>query len=145
MTKKEFAERIKDTVLLFDGAIGTMLYSHGIFINRCYDELNLSRPDLVREIHSSYVDAGSDCIETNTYGANRAKLTPYGYNERLHAINYEGARLAREAAGDNILVAGSIGPLGIRIEPWGPMTKMSKPGHSKMGVLIFSSWKPLPV
>ena len=83
MTKKEFIQRIKNTVLLFDGAIGTMLYSHGIFINRCYDELNLSQPDLVKEIHTSYVKAGSDCIETNTFGANRVKLTPYGFREKL--------------------------------------------------------------
>ena len=123
MTKKEFVQRIKDTVLLFDGAIGTMLYSRGVFINRCYDELNLSRPDLVKEIHSVYVEAGADCIETNTFGANRVKLTPFGYKEKLHAINYEGARLAREIAGENILVAGSIGPLGIKIEPWGSMPK----------------------
>jgi len=123
MTKKEFVERIKDTVLLFDGAIGTMVYSRGVFINRCYDELNLSRPDLVKEIHSVYVEAGADCIETNTFGANRVKLTPFGYREKLHAINYEGARLARETAGENVLVAGSIGPLGIKIEPWGPMPK----------------------
>jgi methionine synthase / methylenetetrahydrofolate reductase(NADPH) len=123
MTKKDFAQRIKNTVLLFDGAIGTMLYSRGVFINRCYDELNLSRPDLVKEIHTGYVEAGADCIETNTFGANRVKLTPFGYREKLHAINYEGARLAREIAGENILVAGSIGPLGIKIEPWGSMLK----------------------
>jgi methionine synthase I (cobalamin-dependent)/5,10-methylenetetrahydrofolate reductase len=123
MTKKEFVERIKDTVLLFDGAIGTMFYSHGIFINRCYDELNLSRPDLVKEIHSGYVEAGADCIETNTFGANQVRLTPFGYRDKLHAINYEGARLAREIAGENVLVAGSIGPLGVKIEPWGSMPK----------------------
>jgi methionine synthase I (cobalamin-dependent)/5,10-methylenetetrahydrofolate reductase len=123
MTKKEFNERIKDTVLLFDGAIGTMFYSHGVFINRCYDELNLSRPDLVKEIHSGYVEAGADCIETNTFGANQVKLTPFGYRDKLHAINYEGARLAREIAGENVLVAGSIGPLGVKIEPWGSMPK----------------------
>ncbi len=123
MTKKEFAGRIKDTVLLFDGAMGTMFYSHGVFINRCYDELNLSRSDLVKEIHSVYVEAGADCIETNTFGANPVKLTPFGYRDKLHAINYEGARLAREVAGENVLVAGSIGPLGIRIEPWGSLPK----------------------
>jgi methionine synthase I (cobalamin-dependent)/5,10-methylenetetrahydrofolate reductase len=123
MTKKEFVERIKDTVLLFDGAIGTMFYSHGIFINRCYDELNLSRPDLVQEIHSGYAAAGADCIETNTFGANQVRLTPFGYRDKLHAINYEGARLAREIAGKNVLVAGSIGPLGVKIEPWGSMPK----------------------
>lgn len=124
MTKKELIEKVKDSVLLFDGAIGTMLYSHGIFINQCYDELNLSRPNLIKEIHSAYVEAGSDCIETNTFGANRLKLTPYGFNDKLSAINYEGARLAREVAGSKILVAGSIGPLGFKIEPWGSVPQI---------------------
>lgn len=120
MTRKELNERIKDGVLLFDGAIGTMLYANGIFINRCYDELNLSMPLLVKQIHQEYVAAGADCIETNTFGANRFKLSAYGYGDKLSAINYEGARLAREVAGSNHLVAGSIGPLGIKLEPWGP-------------------------
>lgn len=123
MKKDELVKRVKDNVLLFDGAIGTMLYSRGVFINRCYDELNLSNPALVKEIHSAYVEAGADCIETNTFGANRLKLTPHGFQEKLSAINYEGARLAREAAGKDVLVAGSIGPLGIKIEPWGPTSK----------------------
>ncbi|MCP4213340.1 MAG: bifunctional homocysteine S-methyltransferase/methylenetetrahydrofolate reductase [bacterium] len=123
MTKKKFQERLKNNVLLFDGAIGTMLYSHGVYINRCYDELNLSRPDLVKEVHTAYVDAGADCIETNTFGANRFKLDTHGVREKLTDINYEGARIAREAAGPDRLVAGSIGPLGIKIEPWGPTSK----------------------
>ena len=120
MNRKEFEKRLKDTVLLFDGAIGTMLYSHGVFINRCYDELNLSQPALVKDIHRQYVEAGADVIETNTFGANRFKLTAYGFGEQVHTINYEGARLAREVAGTDRLVAGSIGPLGIKLEPWGP-------------------------
>ncbi len=120
MTRKELKERLKDTILLFDGAIGTMLYSHGVFINRCYDELNLSRPGLVKRIHRQYVEAGADCIETNTFGASRFKLAAHGFKEKLSAINYEGARLAREVAGSDRLVAGSIGPLGIKLEPWGP-------------------------
>jgi len=123
MTKKEFTERLKDSVMLFDGAIGTMLYSRGIYINRCYDELNISRRDLVKEIHAAYADAGADCIETNTFGANRFKLAAHGFREKLHDINIEGVRLAREIAGKNTLVAGSIGPLGVRIEPWGPISK----------------------
>ncbi|MDQ1352818.1 MAG: methionine synthase / methylenetetrahydrofolate reductase [Acidobacteriota bacterium] len=129
MTRKELSERIKDGVLLFDGAIGTMLYANGIFINRCYDELNLSMPHLVKQIHQEYVAAGADCIETNTFGANRFKLSAYGYGDKLSAINYEGARLAREVAGSNHLVAGSIGPLGIKLEPWGP-TSMSEAGEA---------------
>jgi homocysteine S-methyltransferase len=131
MTTKELMKRIKDSVLLFDGAIGTLLYDRGVFINRCYDELNLSNPKLVKELHASYAEAGADCIETNTFGANRVKLTPYGFSDKLSAINYEGARLAREAAGSDILVAGSIGPLGIKIEPWGPTSKQEARGFFK--------------
>ena len=120
MTKKELEKRLKDNVLLFDGAFGTMLYSHGIFINRCYDELNLSLPKLIKKIHTEYLKAGADCIDTNTFGANRFKLAAHGFKEKLHEINLQGARLAREVAGSDALVAGSIGPLGIRIEPLGP-------------------------
>lgn len=123
MERSDFLERLKHTVLLFDGAIGTMLYSRGVFINRCYDELNLSMPSLVKDIHGAYVESGADCIETNTFGANRLKLAPHGFGEKLSAINYEGARLAKEVAGDSILVAGSMGPLGVKIEPWGPLSK----------------------
>lgn len=123
MKQINLPERLKNTVLLFDGAIGTMLYSRGVFINRCYDEMNLSMPALVKEIHAAYVEAGADCIETNTFGANRIKLTPHGFGDKLSAINYEGARLAREVAGTDLLVAGSIGPLGAKIEPWGTISK----------------------
>lgn len=122
MTKKELEKRLKDSVLLLDGAMGTMIYSKGIFINQCFDELNLSRPDLIKEIHREYVNAGADCIETNTFGANRLKLGKHGFGEKLETINTTGAALAREIAGNNVLVAGSIGPLGARLEPWGPLS-----------------------
>jgi methionine synthase / methylenetetrahydrofolate reductase(NADPH) len=105
---------------VFDGAMGTMLYQKGVFINRCYDELNLREPDLVRDIHRSYVKAGAEVLETNSYGANRAKLTEHGLDGSMHEINVQAARLAREAAGGRALVAGAMGPLGIRIEPYGP-------------------------
>lgn len=107
-------------VLLFDGGLGTLLYSKGIYINRCFDELNLSAPAMVLECHREYVKAGADVIETNTFGANRVKLKAHGLEDRLHAVNVRGAKLAREAAVDGVLVAGSVGPLGIKIEPWGP-------------------------
>lgn len=116
----EFLNYLKDNIVLFDGAMGTMLYSRGIYINRCFDELNLSRPELVKEIHNKYIRAGSEVIETNTFGANRFKLNAHGFDEEVSSINYQGARIAREEAGEDIWVAGSIGPLGIRIEPWGP-------------------------
>src|SRR5579872_455354 len=99
--------------------MGTMLYARGIFLNRSFDELNLTQPDLVAEVHQAYVRAGADIVETNTFGANRIKLGSFGLAERLHDINVEGVRLARHAAGEKAYVAGSIGPLGIRIEPWG--------------------------
>ncbi|HMH44769.1 MAG TPA: bifunctional homocysteine S-methyltransferase/methylenetetrahydrofolate reductase [Pyrinomonadaceae bacterium] len=109
-----------DRAYIFDGAMGTMLYSKGIYINRSYDELNLAAPDLVREVHSEYVRAGADIIETNTFGANVNKLQPYGLEANAREINIKAARIAREAAGDRALVAGAIGPLGLRIEPYGP-------------------------
>jgi len=114
-------ELIEDgRVHLFDGAMGTLLYSRGIFVNVCYDELTLGRPELVRKIHREYVHAGAEIIETNTFGANPVKLSSYGLTERTEEINAVAARLAREAAGTRASVAGAIGPLGIRIEPWGP-------------------------
>ncbi len=105
---------------LFDGAMGTMLYQKGIFINRCYDELNLREPELVKDVHRAYVRAGAELIETNTFGANRVKLAQFGLEERVREINARAAELAREAAGERALVGGAIGPLGIRIEPYGP-------------------------
>jgi homocysteine S-methyltransferase len=99
--------------------MGTMLYAKGIFLNKCFDELNLTQPDLVTGVHQAYVRAGADVIETNTFGANRFKLSTFGLADALHAINADGARLARRAAGDAAWVAGSIGPLGVRTEPWG--------------------------
>ncbi|MCX5752469.1 MAG: bifunctional homocysteine S-methyltransferase/methylenetetrahydrofolate reductase [Candidatus Krumholzibacteria bacterium] len=107
-------------VVLFDGAMGTMLYERGVFINRSFDELNLSSPAMIERIHGEYVAAGADCIETNTFGANRFKLKLHGLDDRLVEINETAARIARRAAGEDILVAGAIGPLGLKIEPWGP-------------------------
>jgi homocysteine S-methyltransferase len=105
---------------VFDGAMGTMLYARGIFLNVCYDELNLKQPELVRGIHSQYVRAGAELLETNTFGANPVKLAHYGLADETERINEAAARLAREAAGDRAAVVGAIGPLGIRIEPYGP-------------------------
>src|SRR6202158_3385089 len=109
-----------DGIHVFDGAMGTMLYERGVYINRCYDELNLTTPDLVRGIHEDYVRAGADIIETNTFGATSPKLSQYGLEGSLRNINISAARLAREAAADRAHVAGAIGPLGLRIEPLGP-------------------------
>src|SRR5512134_2299722 len=119
MPKTPFLEEIERRVLVCDGAMGTMLYAKGIFLNRSFDELNLTQPDLVAEVHQAYVRAGADVIETNTFGANRIKLGSFGLADRVHTINAQGARIARHAAREQAFVAGAIGPLGIRIEPWG--------------------------
>jgi len=102
-----------------DGAMGTMLYAKGIFLNVCYDELNLRQPDVIREVHREYVRAGAELIETNTFGANPVKLAHHGLAGDTEVINEAAARLAREAAGDRAAVVGAMGPLGIRIEPFG--------------------------
>jgi homocysteine S-methyltransferase len=118
----EFREKLQSKIIVADGAMGTMLYAKGIFINRCFDELNLSSPQLVKEIHQEYARAGAEVLETNTFGGNRVRLGAFGFAEKLRAINEAGVRLAREAAGNRAFVAGAIGPLGARIEPLGPMS-----------------------
>ena len=116
---KPFIQALDDRVLVCDGAMGTMLYAKGVFINKSFDALNITQPDLVASVHNEYVRAGADIIETNTFGANRIKLGSFGLADKLHAINVEGVNLARRAADERAYVAGAIGPLGIRIEPWG--------------------------
>ena len=118
---KPFLEVLDGRVLVCDGAMGTMLYAKGVFINRCFDSLNIMSADTVTEIHQDYVRAGADVLETNTFGANRIKLRSFGLGDRVREINAEGARIARKAARDQAYVAGAIGPLGVRIEPWGKM------------------------
>ena len=114
-----FLDALDDRVLVCDGAMGTLLYAQGIFINRCFDALNLTDPARVAAVHDDYVRAGADVIETNTFGANRIKLRSFGLADQMRDINQQGARLARKAAGKNVYVAGAMGPLGLRIEPWG--------------------------
>jgi methionine synthase I (cobalamin-dependent)/5,10-methylenetetrahydrofolate reductase len=114
-----FSEYIKDHLVLLDGAMGSLIYERGVFIDKCYDELNLSRPELIRSIHEDYLRAGAGVIETNTYGANRFKLKSHNLLEQMREINVRGVELAREAAGGNAYVAGSMGPVGVEIEPWG--------------------------
>lgn len=115
---KDFRSRLRDQeIVVFDGGVGTYLYEKGIYLNTCFDELNLANPDLVSEIHRDYVNAGADVIETNTYGATRFKLAPQGLETKVYEINRRGAELAKTAAADRVLVAGSVGPLGVEIEP----------------------------
>ncbi len=116
----DLASRVQNAPLLFDGAMGTLLYAKGIFINRSYDELNLSQPELIRGIHAEYVHAGADVIETNTFGANSFRLGRHGLAEKVLDVNLAGVALARAAAKNSgALVAGAVGPLGVRIEPLG--------------------------
>jgi homocysteine S-methyltransferase len=116
----EFRDHLSRRVLVADGAMGTMLYSRGVFINRCFDELCLSSPDMVRQIHQEYVKAGAEILETNTFGASRPRLAAFGIAEKLRDINRAAVRLAREASNGGPFVAGAVGPLGVRIEPLGP-------------------------
>jgi methionine synthase / methylenetetrahydrofolate reductase(NADPH) len=112
--------RIKQQPVLCDGAMGTLLYAKGVFINRCYDELNLSQPELIRGIHHEYLQAGAEIIETNTFGANSFRLARHSLADKVSEINCAGARLAKEVAKSfDVWVAGSVGPLGTRIEPLG--------------------------
>ena len=114
-----FLDALRERVLVCDGAMGTMLYSRGVFINKSFDAMNLTQAPLVEAVHQEYVLAGADIIETNTFGANRTKLASFGLADKLREINIAGAQIARRAAGDRAFVAGAMGPLGIRIEPWG--------------------------
>ena len=127
---QDLLTRLKQGPVLCDGAMGTLLYSKGVFINKCYDELNVAQSDLIRNIHQEYLNAGADIIETNTFGGNSFRLARHGLQEKVHSINLQGARLAREAAdafnlkkAASVLVAGSVGPLGIRIEPLGKTSR----------------------
>jgi homocysteine S-methyltransferase len=125
----EFREQLAKRVLVADGAMGTMLYSRGVFINRCFDELCLSSPDMVRQIHQEYVKAGAEILETNTFGASRPRLAGFGMAEKLRDINRAAVRIAREAAKDSPFVAGAVGPLGVRIEPLGPTSFAEARGY----------------
>ena len=113
--------------VLCDGAMGTMLYARGVFINKCYDELNLTQPETVRGVHEEYLQAGAEVVETNTFGANAFRLGRYGLRDKVREINLAGAQLARECVSQikekhavDAYVAGAIGPLGVRLEPLGP-------------------------
>src|SRR5277367_2531860 len=122
----QFADIFSTRPVLADGAMGTVLYARGIFINRCYDDLNLSDPGLILSIHEEYLQAGAEILETNTFGANRFRLARHGLAAKVAEINTAGVKLARQAvehlkdkqAGE-AWVGGSIGPLGVRLEPLG--------------------------
>ena len=114
----DFNERLKDAILIADGAMGSMLHE-AVGFERCFDELNSTEPEAVFRIHQAYIEAGAQIIETNTFGANRFKLAPLGLAEEVQRFNSRGvkiAREAREAAAREVLIAGSIGPLGLGVQ-----------------------------
>ena len=114
MSENRFLEKLNHGLIIGDGAMGTLLYQQGVFLNTCFDELNLTRPELIEQIHSEYIDAGCDFIETNTFGANPVKLSRFGLAEKCAAINSEAVKIARRAAQKTAaLVAGAVGPLGL--------------------------------
>jgi homocysteine S-methyltransferase len=122
VNRRSFLDVVNERVVLFDGGTGTEIYARGVFLNRCYEELNLTHPELVEQVHRSFLSAGSEAIESNSFAANRPKLEPHGLGEQVRELNRAAASIARRAAGARAFVAGSIGPLGIRLEPWGPTT-----------------------
>lgn len=126
MQRDAFRTRLEEAPVVCDGAMGTSLYAKGVMVNRCFDELNLSNPELVQSVHSDYLAVGVDMIETNTYGANRFKLEPHGFADRVRDINEQGAAIARSVVSDterSVLVAGAIGPLGRPIAPIGTISE----------------------
>jgi len=118
--REPFLQKLEKQAVVCDGAMGTMLYSKGISLSRCFDELNLTTPTLVKEVHLGYVKAGAEVLESNTFGATRLRLRKLDLGDKVREINLAGVRLAREVAGEDLYVAGSVGPLGIHLEPLGP-------------------------
>lgn len=119
---KSFLKELKSRVMVCDGAIGTVIYNRGIYINRCFDELNLTNPDLIREIHREYIKSGVDIIETNSFGANRFRLLHHGLDKKVYDINKTAAVIAKDEARGGVFIAGAIGPLGVGVEPLGKLS-----------------------
>ncbi|MCK8828185.1 homocysteine S-methyltransferase family protein [Natroniella acetigena] len=118
----QLLNRLKEEILILDGAMGTELQNKGLEVGNCPENLNLTYPQILKEIHASYVEAGSDIIQTNTFGANSIKLAKYGLSEELEAINTTAVKLAQEAATENTLISASIGPTGKLFEPMGALS-----------------------
>ena len=114
-TGKGLKDLLSQRVIIGDGAMGTMLYARGVFVNTCFDELNLTRPNLIKDIHEQYVAAGADFIETNSFGASEIKLAKFGLSDKVEQINCAAGEIAKECTAGKVLVAGAIGPLGVDI------------------------------
>jgi methionine synthase / methylenetetrahydrofolate reductase(NADPH) len=127
--KPSIIDQIRERVIVADGGMGTMLYAKGIYVNQCYDAMNVNAADLVRDIHTEYIKAGAELIETNTFGANPLKLSPHGLAGECEAINGRGAELARDVAGDRAWVGGSVGPLGKPLSPIGKISVAEATEH----------------
>ncbi len=120
--KQNFRERLQGVPILADGAMGTELYTRGVYVNRCFDELNLTQPELIVSVHEDYLKAGAELIETNSYGANRYKLLPHGLADKVVQINRASVEVARQAivnSGRDAYIAGSMGPIGKALAPLG--------------------------
>jgi methionine synthase / methylenetetrahydrofolate reductase(NADPH) len=136
-------DRLASAPLLADGAMGTVLHTHGVDLDHCFDELSLTRPDIVLDVHRAYLDAGAQIIETNTFGANRYKLARHGLHTKIRQINAAAVSLARQAAagsGGQAYVAGSVGPLGVRMAPFGRVKPEQAYAafHDQIAVLVAS-------
>ena len=121
--ESRFHSRLAAGILLFDGGFGTSLYDRGVHLGRCFDALNLEDPAMITALHHAYREAGAQVLQSNTFGANAYKLRAHHLEEKLEEINRRGVALVREVAGEDRLVAGAIGPLGVKIEPWGPISR----------------------
>ena len=121
--QEKFLQYLEDNIVLFDGGMGTEIYDRGYFINKCYDAVTLESPDLIKKIHTEYIEAGADVIETNAFGANRDKLQKYGYAENTEKINRQGVEVAQEAAEDEAWIAGAVGPMRDRLAPIGDIAQ----------------------
>lgn len=117
-----FLDALKDRILIFDGAMGTMLMRYGLTSGGCPEEWNISKPEVIEEIHRAYIDAGADCIETNTFGANRFRLSAHHLEDKVRELNIAGARIARRASNGKAFVIGSVGPTGKILEPFGDLS-----------------------
>ncbi|MFC1554026.1 bifunctional homocysteine S-methyltransferase/methylenetetrahydrofolate reductase [candidate division KSB1 bacterium] len=121
---KDFRNHLNnEPVIVLDGGMGTSLYDRGIFINQSFDDLNISNPKMVKEIHKEFANAGAEVLETNSFGANYVKLRPHGLDDKVFEINKKAAEIAKEVAGDSLFVAGVIGPLGKKVQPFGKISQ----------------------